>query len=99
MGTIVSVSEAKARLSELLRRVREGETVLILSHGHPVARLEPVSPAAAGEDVRLAGLEERGVLRRGPGLQMADLADAAEWRLPSRSSLLQALIEDREEGR
>lgn len=95
----MNVSDAKARLSELLRRVREGETILILSHGRPVARLGPVSPAAAGEDARLAVLEERGVLRRGPGLRMDDLADAGEWRLPGRTSLLRALLEDREEGR
>jgi len=38
----VSVSEAKNRLSELLRRVQAGEEVLILDRGVPVARLTPL---------------------------------------------------------
>lgn len=95
----IGVTEVKARLSEFLRRVREGETVMILSHGRPVARLTPVGPAAAGEDARLEHLEKRGLIRRGPGLSPEGLAEAGEWRLPNRSSLLEALLEDREEGR
>lgn len=34
-----NVTDANARLSELLRRVAEGETVLILHRGRPIARL------------------------------------------------------------
>ena len=35
----VGAYEAKTRLSELLQRVQEGETVTITKHGHPVARI------------------------------------------------------------
>jgi prevent-host-death family protein len=40
----ISVAEAKNRLSELIRRVREGENVVITSHGKPVALLTPPPP-------------------------------------------------------
>jgi prevent-host-death family protein len=99
METTTTVTEAKAKLSELLRRVIEGESILILSRGRPIARLTPVSPAAVGPDARLANLEERGVIRRGEGLAAASLADAGEEGLAAGSSLLDALIEEREEGR
>jgi prevent-host-death family protein len=36
---IVNVLEAKTKLSELLRRVEEGEEVIIVRAGVPVARL------------------------------------------------------------
>ena len=41
----VSLSQAKARLSELLDRVQAGEDVLISRHGRPAAHLRPVSRA------------------------------------------------------
>jgi prevent-host-death family protein len=41
----VGVRELKARLSEYLREVKSGRTVVVTEHGRPVARLvpEPVS--------------------------------------------------------
>lgn len=41
--TKVSVAEAKARLSALVNRAEAGETVEILRHGKPAARLVPVN--------------------------------------------------------
>lgn len=41
--TEVGVHEAKTHLSRLLRRVSEGEEVVIVRSGVPVARLVPVS--------------------------------------------------------
>lgn len=43
--TFVPVHEAKAHLSELLRRVEAGEVVTITRHGHPVAELRARPPA------------------------------------------------------
>lgn len=40
----VGVHEAKTHLSRLLRRVAEGEEVVITSGGRPAARLVPVEP-------------------------------------------------------
>jgi len=39
----VPASEAKRRFPELLRAVKAGESVIVTSHGKPVARITPVS--------------------------------------------------------
>lgn len=44
--TVVGVHEAKTHLSQLLRRVADGEEIEIHSNGRPVARLVPVPSAA-----------------------------------------------------
>jgi prevent-host-death family protein len=38
----VGVRDLKTRLSEYLRRVKQGQTIIITEHGHPVGRLLPV---------------------------------------------------------
>ena len=48
MTTIVSAAEAKATLSELLRRAEAGEEILVARNGLPVARLSPVRPRVGG---------------------------------------------------
>ena len=48
----LNVYEAKTQLSELLRRVAEGEEFTIARAGHPVARLVPV---AAPREPRVPG--------------------------------------------
>lgn len=42
----IPVFEAKTRLSELLARAQQGETVTITRHGKPMARLVAAEPAA-----------------------------------------------------
>jgi prevent-host-death family protein len=52
----VGVHEAKTTLSDLLRRVAEGEEVVITRSGEPVARLVPVQrrvPRVLGRDAGL----------------------------------------------
>ena len=39
--TVVSIKEAKNRLTELARRVEQGETVVVTRHGKPVFDLVP----------------------------------------------------------
>ncbi len=41
----VSIADAKNRLTELIRAVENGETVVITRHGKPVAQ---ITPAPAG---------------------------------------------------
>lgn len=53
----VGAYEAKTRLSELLERVQEGETVTITKHGHPVAQLVGVKPARRSVDDIIAEVE------------------------------------------
>jgi prevent-host-death family protein len=42
----VNVYEAKTHLSRLLRRVQNGEEIVIAAAGRPIARLVPASPEA-----------------------------------------------------
>lgn len=39
----VGITEAKRQFSEVLRRVSEGETIMITKHGVPVGKIEPLS--------------------------------------------------------
>ena len=38
----ISVTEAKGRLTELVRRAEAGEEVVLIRHGHATVKLEPV---------------------------------------------------------
>lgn len=38
----ISVSEAKAQLTDLVRRAEAGDEVILTRHGHPAVRLVPV---------------------------------------------------------
>lgn len=88
----VSISEAKSRLSLLLDWVKQGEEILILDRGAPVARLSPIPPAA---EEALAFLERTGLVRRGDGKATLE---GLPWP-QARSSALEALLSEREEGR
>ena len=48
----VGIFEAKARLSQLVEHVAQGEEVLVTRHGKPVARL--VAPEASSDALALA---------------------------------------------
>lgn len=75
MAATFSTYEAKAKFSELLRRVREGETVRITYRGETVAEVRPVSAKAESAAQRLARLEREGRVlpARGAG-QFASIA-------------------------
>lgn len=62
MTDMYSVYDAKARFSELIRKVREGRTVMISYRGEPVAEIRPIN--AEGDDLarRLNMLEGLGIL-------------------------------------
>jgi prevent-host-death family protein len=64
MRDTYSLYEAKARLSAIIRRVREGHRVLVTLHGTPVAEIRPVEQAAGGLADRLERLAERGIVIR-----------------------------------
>ena len=55
----VGVRDLKARLSEYLRQVKQGNTVLITDHGSPVGRL---MPAEQGLKERFKALQESGMV-------------------------------------
>ena len=52
----VPISEAKARLTDLVRRAEAGEDVVLMRHGRPAARLVPIRPAG-NRATRLAAIE------------------------------------------
>jgi prevent-host-death family protein len=54
MPAAISAADANREFSKLLRRVREGESITIMSHGRPVAKLVPV---ATEDRVRAAAKE------------------------------------------
>lgn len=49
MDKVVSAADANRRFSEILRTVKDGKSVVVTSHGKPVAKIMP-----AGEDDRAA---------------------------------------------
>lgn len=55
----VGVRDLKARLSEYLRRVRSGQTIVITDHGQVVGR---ILPAEQPPEERLRSLQAAGLL-------------------------------------
>ena|SRR5947209_2724226 len=73
----VGIAELKARLSEYLIRVQEGEEIVVADRGRPVARLIPANRHAESEEgARLLALQRRGLLRTGSGV-----LPAAFWEM------------------
>jgi len=94
----VSVSEARSRLSALLREVGAGTSVTITDRGVPVARLVPVGPAR-GVPAGAVSLAQPGLLvlpGRPPSGKWLDLP--APTHRKGRSAV-QALLEERHAGR
>ena len=92
----VSVTEAKNNLSKLLKKVRHGQTILILDRKIPVARLEPLHGTEPGEDPRLTELVRQGLVTRGKGKLPKDF-----WTRPLpklKGSLVETLLKMREEA-
>jgi len=91
------VSELKARLSDYLDKVKAGAEVLITDRGRPVARLVPIRRAKHMRPV-LSKMEKQGLIRLGTGKIPKDF-----WRMPRpedpQGLVLQALLEERREGR
>ncbi len=50
----VSAADANRRFSEILRKVRDGGSVTVTSHGKPVARIVPISPDDRSSGARAA---------------------------------------------
>ena len=91
-----SISEAKNRLSALLDRVRNGQTVIIEDRGIPIARLEPLAGSAEGRAARLA----RQGLVRPPRRKLTDAFFKTSLPLPPKGRSASAIvIEERSESR
>jgi prevent-host-death family protein len=95
---VATITQVKNRLSAFIDRVKAGESILILDRGVPVARLEPAVTRDSGDDDgRLARLERAGIVTRGAGEYPHELLDEPPPR--AKKSVLEALLEERREGR
>ena len=93
-----SISEAKAKLSALVDRVRAGATVTITDRGVPVAQLVPLNGSSEVDgNARLERLEREGAIRR-PGHTLDVAAFLAMPKAHSGESVLEALLEERRES-
>jgi antitoxin (DNA-binding transcriptional repressor) of toxin-antitoxin stability system len=91
-----NIANLKNRLSSYLRKVRAGETVLVLDRDEPIARIERVSGPAA-TDERAARLEAQGLIRR--PTRPLPLKMLSEPLPRAEQSVLAALLADRAEER
>jgi prevent-host-death family protein len=94
-----SITQAKNNFSALIARVRAGQSVLITDRNRPVARIEPVRGGDETDDQRLARLERAGVIARGRGTLPKSFFQRPLPRSKAGSSALDALLEERSEGR
>jgi prevent-host-death family protein len=71
MERAVSAADANRRFSELLRNVKKGQSIVVTSHGKPVARISPV-----GEDERVAEGARAALFAR---LRRERVVNAGRW--------------------
>jgi len=94
-----NISNLKNRLSSYLKKVQAGETVLIMDRNRPIARIERVTGALADEE-RLARLEAAGVISRPIRPMSPEVRKMLLSKGPrAKKSVLEALLEERREGR
>jgi len=95
-----SISYTKNNLSRVIGMVREGHTVLVTDRDVPVARIEPVDQAELSREDRLLMLARRGIVRlpKRP-LDVEEFLRRERPVIREGSSVVRAVIEEREEGR
>jgi len=67
MSEVYSTYEAKARFSEILRKVRAGRPVRISYRGEEIAEIRPITGSRLTLERSLTRLEEAGVIARTSG--------------------------------
>lgn len=90
MGDTYSTYEAKARFSEIIRKVREGKTVSVTYRGELVAEIRPVPEGGETLEQRLSRLAESGILVR------AAERHGRLRRVARRPGALERFLEDRD---
>jgi len=96
----VTITQAKNKLSALIDDLKAGVPVLIVDRGRPVARLEPVTSGVGSDlDGRLSRLIRDGVVRAGRGTPSRLLFTEPPPRPKPGISVLEALLEERRQGR
>jgi prevent-host-death family protein len=92
------ISELRDRLSEYLARVRKGETVIVYDRDTPIARIDPIAPAA--EDLPDWVLEayRKGIVTP-PRIRDGKRLPMPPPKPKKPLDLLEALLEERRSGR
>jgi prevent-host-death family protein len=95
-----NIADLKNNLSRYLRKVRSGETVLIMDRNRPIARIERVTDHEAADE-RRARLIAAGVLipPKNPIGKKKLMEILSKKPVKAKKSVLEALIEERREGR
>lgn len=97
---IVNITQTKNNLSALIDIVKQGETIIIMDRNRPVARLESaLNDKNLDPGGRIARLERKGVIRRPSSRASNKLLDKKPPKCSNKSSILQALIAERENDR
>jgi prevent-host-death family protein len=96
---IASITEAKNKLSALIDGLKSGSPVLIVDRGRPVARLEPVDGSQLSDDERLTQLVRDGIVRPARGKLPKSFFTEPLPQAKNGASVLEALLEERREGR
>lgn len=73
----ISVTDAKAQLTDLVRRAEAGEDVVLTRHGQPAVRLSPVRQAGDVESRRkfMEAIAKAGAAKATPGPDAARSQD------------------------
>ncbi len=79
----VNTVELKTHLGGYLRKVRQGETIRVTSHGHPIARIERYS--SAGNDMIIEPTRSMDDLRKIRGIKPRQTVDSLQVLLNDRS--------------
>jgi prevent-host-death family protein len=85
-----STYEAKAKFSEVMRKVRAGQRVVIAYRGDAIAEIRPIDKAATSLQRALDRLEDRGILSRAEG------GDRSLSAVARRRGALKRFLESRE---
>ena len=67
MATVYSAYEAKAKLAEIIRRVRAGVSVTITYHGKPVVEVRAIEAGPASLPAQIEALTREGRIARPRG--------------------------------
>jgi prevent-host-death family protein len=62
----IGIRDAKLHLSKLLKRVQQGEEVLLTDRGRPAARIVPIDKNALPLSERVKRLEAQGIIEPAP---------------------------------
>lgn len=79
----ISLTEAKAKLTDLVRRAEAGEEVVLTRHGQPAVRLVPAQSKLAPDELRARRRKAlqafRGCAKGKPGFDGIDAAHSADF--------------------